>query len=79
MQMGENEMSEELEKQLDEEKLEHLVTRIREVYDNGALKIRDWIAMYELLIDACEREKAATMEKILIDCLHEEDTSEEEK
>ena len=65
-------MSEELEKQLDEEKLEHLLMRIREVYDNGALKIRDWMAMYELLIDACEREKAATLESILIESLNEE-------
>lgn len=72
-------MSEELGKQIDGEKLEHLIMRIREVYENGALKIRDWMAIYELLIDACEREKAATLEKILIESLNGDDMAEEGK
>ena len=72
-------MLDKLEKQLDREKLEHLIMRIREVYDNGALKIRDWMGIYNLLIDACERERAATVENILIESLNGDDFDDEAK
>ena len=62
-------MSEELEQRIDEEKLEQLVGRIREAYENGLLRISDWLAMYEILINACERDKAETMEEYLADAL----------
>ena len=60
-------MTEELEKRIDDEKCEQLIGRIREAHAEGVLKIRDWIAMYDLLVDAYEREKAETYERIVAD------------
>ena len=65
-------MTEELEKRIDDEKFEHLITRIREAHEEGVLKIRDWMAMYEILIAACEREEAETMERIIEDRINAE-------
>lgn len=65
-------MIEELEQRIDEGKLEKLIGRIREAYDNGVLRVRDWMAMYDLLIDACEREKAAAMEQYIVEVINEE-------
>ena len=65
-------MTEELEKRIDDEKFEHLITRIREAHEEGVLKIRDWMAMYEILIDACEREQAAAMEQYIMHSLEQE-------
>ncbi len=62
-------MTDELEKVLDDEKVEQLICRIREAHANKVLKIRDWIAMYDLLIDACEREKAETLEEYIAQSL----------
>lgn len=58
-------MTEELEKRIDDEKCEQLIRRIREAHAKGVLKIRDWIAMYDLLVYAYEREKAETYERIV--------------
>lgn len=58
-------MTEELEKRIDEEKRDQLVRRINELYEEGVLRIRDWMAMYEILINACQREEAETMENII--------------
>lgn len=65
-------MTEELEKQIDDEKFEQLIRRIRDAHDEGILKIRDWMAMYEILINACQREEAETMEKIITDRINAE-------
>lgn len=65
-------MTEELEKRIDEEKRDQLVRRINELYEEGVLRIRDWMAMYEILIDACQREEAETMERIIEDRINTE-------
>lgn len=65
-------MTEELEKQIDEEKRDQLVRRINELYEEGVLRIRDWMAMYEILINACQREEAETMERIIEDRINAE-------
>ena len=65
-------MTEELEKRIDEEKRDQLVRRINELYEEGVLRIRDWMAMYEILINACQREEAETMERIIEDRINAE-------
>ena len=66
-------MTEELEKRIDEEKRDQLVRRINELYEEGVLRIRDWMAMYEILINACQREEAETMERIMMDSFRDSD------
>ena len=65
-------MTYELEQRIDDEKCEQLIARIREAHGNGALKIRDWIAMYDLLIEACEREKAEALEDYITEQINSE-------
>lgn len=65
-------MEEELQKEISDEQYERLIGRIREAHAEGVLKIRDWIAMYDLLVDAYEREKAETMERIITDRINAE-------
>ena len=65
-------MTEELEKRIDEEKRDQLVRRINELYEEGVLRIRDWMEMYEILINACQREEAETMERIIEDRINAE-------
>lgn len=69
-------MEEELNKVIDEEKRDGLIKRINELYDNGVLKIRDWIAIYEVFIAACNREKAESFEKYMINSISEEGDAE---
>ena len=69
-------MTEELEKVISEKQRDQLVGRIMEAYDEGVLRIRDWIAIYDLLIDAFERESAETMEKIIADRINAEGDAE---
>ena len=66
-------MEERLNEKIDEGKRDQLIRRINELYEGGVLKIRDWMAMYEIMIDACEREKAVTMEQYLMHSLEEGD------
>lgn len=58
-------MEKELNKVISEEQRDQLIVRINELYDNGVLKIRDWIAMYDLMLEACERDSIATYEQIV--------------
>ena len=58
-------MTDELEKVLDEEKYNQLIRRITELYEQGTLKIRDWMAMYDILLAALERDKAETFELLM--------------
>lgn len=57
---------------LTQEKKEQLIRRVTEVADSGALKMSDWMAIYDILLEACEREKAETMEQVLINSLSED-------
>ena len=65
-------MEDELNKAISEEQRDQLIFRIKDLYEEGVLKIRDWMAMYEILIDACEREEAETMERIIADRINAE-------
>ena len=71
-------MEERLNEKIDDEKCEQLIGRIREAHAKGVLKIRDWIAMYDLLIDAYEREKAETYESIIANSINAEGEGEDE-
>lgn len=64
-------MEEELNKVIDEEKRDGLIKRINELYDEGILKIRDWMAIYDVFIAACNRETAESYEKYVIDSIGE--------
>lgn len=65
-------MEDELNKVISDEQYDQLIGRIREAHEEGVLKIRDWMGMYELLIGAFEREKAETMERIIEDRINAE-------
>ena len=69
-------MTEELERKLDEEKRDHLVNRINQLYEEGVLRVRDWLAMYDIMLEACERERADTMEQMLINCMEDGDSGD---
>lgn len=66
-------MEERLNERIDEEKRDQLIGRINELYDNGVLKIRDWMAIYEIMVNACDREAAEVFEKCIIDSLSEDE------
>ena len=57
--------------ELTAEQKEQLIQRITDLLDTGVLKSKDWCAMYDIMLGACEREKATTMEDYLIGCLEE--------
>lgn len=59
-------MTEELGKKISEEQLDQLIRRIKELYDMGVLRISDWIGMYNIMVEACARDKAETYESIII-------------
>ncbi len=58
--------------ELTQEKREQLICRVTELANNGVLKVPDWMAIYDILLEACHREKIMTMEQYLIDSLTEE-------
>ena len=66
-------MEDELNKVISDEQYDQLIGRIREAHEEGVLKIRDWMGMYELLVDAYEREKAETYERIMMDSFRDSD------
>ena len=55
--------------ELTQEKKEQLIRRITDLLEQNVLKVPDWCAMYDIMLEACEREKALSMENYLIDCL----------
>lgn len=58
---------------LTEEKKEQLLMRVKEALDNDVLNLVDWMAIYDVLLEACEREKAETLERYLAECLKGDD------
>lgn len=58
-------MEDELNKRISEEQRDQLVGRINELYENGVLRVRDWMGMYDIMLEACERDKAETYEEII--------------
>ena len=65
-------MEEELNKVIDEEKRDALIKRINELYSEGVLKIRDWMAIYDVFIAACNREAANAYENYMLHSLEED-------
>ena len=65
-------MEEELNKRITETQRDQLINRINQLYDEGVIRIRDWMAMYDIMLEACKRDKAETMEKYIEECLKPE-------
>lgn len=65
-------MTEELSKRITEEQRDQLIGRINELYDEGVLRIRDWCAMYDIMLEACERDKAETYEELVMNRINVE-------
>ena len=66
-------MEERLNERIDETKRDQLIGRINELYDQGVLKIRDWMAIYEILISACDRGAAEAYEQYVVDSIEDGD------
>ena len=66
-------MNEELDKVLDDEKRDEMIKRIYDLCDEGILKIRDWLAIYDIFINACQRGAAEAYEQFVMDSLKEGD------
>ena len=67
-------MNEELDKVIDDEKRDEMIRRIYDLCDEGILKIRDWLAIYDIFIHACDREAANAYEDYMLHSLEEGDT-----
>lgn len=59
----------ELNDRVSEEKFDQLIARLKIVYENGALRNRDWLAIYDIMLKACERDEAETLENYLAESL----------
>ena len=62
-------MVEELEKPISEKQKDRMSERINELYNEGVLKVRDWMAIYDVFISACNAEEARTYEELLTDSI----------
>lgn len=65
-------MEEELNKRISEEQRDQLIGRINELYENGVLRMRDWIGMYDIMLESCERDRAETYEEIITGRINDE-------
>lgn len=54
------------EDEIPQDKQKQLIKRVKQLVREGVLKERDWFAIYDILLNACEREKARTVEQFLI-------------
>lgn len=59
------------ELELTQEKKDQLIQRITDLLEENVLKMPDWCAMYGIMLEACEREKAVSMENYLMCCLED--------
>ena len=58
-------MEERLNERISEKQRDQLIGRIRDLCNNGVMRRRDWIAMYDIMLEACERDKVETLEEYL--------------
>ena len=65
-------MEEELNKVISEEQRDQLIGRINELYENGVMRMRDWMAIYDLMLEACERDAMETYEEYVAHSIEEE-------
>ena len=54
-----------LDDRISEERRDQLLYRIGVLYDKGVIRVRDWMAIYEILLEACKRDELEAYE----DCL----------
>jgi hypothetical protein len=59
-----------MEDKVSEEKRDELIGRIRKLCDNGTMRIRDWRAMYDIMLEACERAEAEAFERYMEDVVN---------
>ncbi len=55
--------------ELTQEKKEQLIRRVTEAAESGVLKMQDWAAIYDILLEACHREEIAIFEQYMVDSL----------
>ena len=55
----------EMDEKLTQEKKNQLIERVTMVANLDALRMRDWCAIFEILSEACERERVESTEKYL--------------
>ncbi len=60
-----------------EEERDKLIEQIKTLYDNGVLRLKDLLHLYEFMRDICERDAAETLEKYLAESLQENLEDEE--
>ena len=59
----------ELNDKITDERFEQLIVRLRQLHAEGTLRNRDMMAMYDLMIEACQRDEAETLERYLAESL----------
>jgi hypothetical protein len=59
----------ELNDKITDERFEQLIVRLRQLHAEGTLRYRDMMAMYDLMIEACQRDEAETLERYLTESL----------
>lgn len=58
------------EMELTQEKRDQLIRRVTEVANEGVLKLPDWLAIYDILLEALAREEVVALEDYLIESLN---------
>ena len=58
---------------LTDEKKEQLLYRVKEALDEDLLDITDWMKMYDIILEACERKSCEVMEEYLAHSIVEGD------
>ncbi len=54
---------------LTQEKKEQLIERITELLNENILKVSDWCKIYDVMLEACDRENALFLENYLLSCI----------
>lgn len=62
-------MIDKLNEKLDGKKKEQLLSRVQECCDKDVLTVGDWMKIYDVLLEACKRDSAATLEAYMVEKL----------
>ena len=62
----------ELNDKITDERFEQLIVRLRQLHAEGTLRNRDLMEMYNLMLAACQRDEAETLERYLAESLNAE-------
>lgn len=63
-------MVDKLNEKLDGKKKEQLLNRVHECCDKDVLTVADWMRIYDVLLQACERDCASVAEELMIDSVN---------